>query len=73
MFWVLFSVVKAETPSVVTCRVAVGSSCAAVTVDISVVALLSSVLEVVDTTSVVFGVVSSLAVVALLVATVAFE
>lgn len=67
MFWA--TSVNAETPSVVTCTVVVGGSCVAVTVGISVVALLSSVLDVLDTGSVVFGVVSPLAVVASLVVT----
>lgn len=53
------SVVNAETPSVVPCTVVVDGSCVPVTADISAVVLLSSsVLEVLDTLSVVFSVVS---------------
>lgn len=76
MVWaeVPISVVNVETPSVVMCAVVVAGCCVAVAVDISVVALLSSVLDVVDPRSVVFGEVSSVAVVASTVVTlVAFD
>ena len=65
MFWaeVSPSVVNAEMPSVVTCTVVAGGSCVAVKVDISVVALLSSALEVLYPIFVVFCVVSSAVVV----------
>lgn len=59
-----FSVVKVEIPLLVMSAVVVGICCVAVTVDISVAALLSSVLDVFDTRSVVFGVVGRSAVVA---------
>ncbi len=64
------SVVNSVAPTVVDFTVVVGGSCVAVTFVISVVALLSSVLGVVDTRTVVFGVVISLAVVASLVVTI---
>ncbi len=73
MIWaeVPIGVVNAVTSSVlVTCTVVVGGRCAAVKVDISVVALWSSVLGVLDKRSVVFCVVISLAVVPLLVGTI---
>lgn len=59
-----FSVVKVEIPLLVMSAVVVGICCVAVTVDIFVAALLSSVLVVFDTRSVVFGVVGRSAVVA---------
>lgn len=56
MFCVVFMVVNAEAPSVVSCMVVAGVSCV-VTFDNSVVALLSSVLDVLE--SVVFRVVNA--------------
>lgn len=70
---VSISVVNTETPSVATCAVAVDSSCIVVAVDISVVALLNSVLDVLDTGSVVFGVASSPIVILSVVVTVTFS